>query len=310
MSDAESAVPTRLWFRCDEVTPLAEHAMACRPHLTRAQVLAGQRLIPGLQVHHRAGTAVLSSNGTPTWHDPAGAMRHATALTWQHTGRRRHRIAPARDAFLPLHPGHAENPPMIDLIRAARHRRQHWMAITVHRVRGHLITADAITFTDHRAEPPPADTIWTPATVTPDLADHTYPALTARNYRIGKTPPARFDRPTVERMVTDLQTVWDCPDRNRDPMPGEYPVLRFDGAVLIAYDTHDSYLDYAEPDAPAGVGLDEIDRYRPDRDGFYPVGAFLWSWHRTAARMPLAARLRLSRTAVAGRLRARYRRAR
>lgn len=313
MSDVESATSTRLWFRCDEVLPLAEHAMACRPHLTGAQVLAGQSLIPGLLVHHTAGTAVLSSNGTPPWHDAVGVVHRATALNWQRTGQLR-LPAHARDAFLPLDRSPAGGRPMIDLMRAAQHRRHHWMAITVNRVRGHLIGPDAVTFTDHRAEPPPTDALWTPATVTsPYLADHTYPALTARNYRIGGTLPARFDRGTVERMVADLQTVWACPDRNRDPMPGEYPVLHVVGDVLIAYDTYDDIDDIDDidvPGAPAGVGLAEIDRYLPDRDGFYPVGAFLWSWHRTGASMPFAARLRLTRTALTLRLRARYRRAR
>jgi len=316
MSDAESAALTRLWFRCDEVMSLAEHAMACRPHLTGAQVLAGQGLTPGLRVHHAAGTAVLSSNGTPTWHDAMGAVRRATALTWQRTGQR-NRPAHARDAFLPLHPAPAGGPPMIDLMRAARHRRQHWMAITVNRVRGHLIGPDAVTFTDHRDQPPPADAIWAPATVTsPYLADHTYPALIARDYHIAATPPARFDHGTVEQMVADLQTVWACPDRNRDPMPGEYPVLHFDGDVLIAYDTYDDVDEiddtyaFDAPGALAGAGLAETDRYRPDRDGFYAVGAFLWSWHRTDARMPLAARLRLTSTALTLRLRARSRRGR
>jgi hypothetical protein len=55
-----------------------------------------------------------------------------------------------------------------------------------------------------------------------------------------------------------------------DPMPGEYPLLRLTGDVLVVVEEHD--------DGEAVTYL-EFDRIHPDADGRYAVGAYLWPWH-------------------------------
>jgi hypothetical protein len=57
-------------------------------------------------------------------------------------------------------------------------------------------------------------------------------------------------------------------------MPGEYPLVRLTGDTLLVLQ---------ERDDGDTVTWREADRIHPDRDGRYPVGAYLWPWHLTTS---------------------------
>lgn len=84
----------RVWFRTEEIHPIAEHAIACHAHrLTEAQVRARFPLRPALI---RTGTAtpeILQSNGAAGLYSERGTIHAAEAHTWRHTatGPLRHR---------------------------------------------------------------------------------------------------------------------------------------------------------------------------------------------------------------------------
>ena len=109
-----------------------------------------------------------------------------------------------------------------------------------------------------------------PATVTARaVAGGEYPALVADGYTVrGDDALARFDRPTVEQMITDLDTV------RTDAMPGEFAVLRFDGgrAGGALWEHDDGHT----------TRTVEIDRVHADADGLFAAGAYLWPWHPTS----------------------------
>ena len=83
---------------------------------------------------------------------------------------------------------------------------------------------------------------------------------------------ARFDRPTVERMVADLHRVRADTDPRSDPMPGEFAALHLDGDVLVVSFEHDD---------GEHTRLVEIERVYPDAEGYYSVGAYVWPWQPT-----------------------------
>jgi hypothetical protein len=263
---------TRAWFRLDEVHPVAEHAMACASHrLTTAQVRAGFPLRPALIWTAATDEQdAVSSNGIPAWYDDDGEDHAATAWTWTHrpTGRRG---TPARHdfdtAYLPLNQPTDRSRgrfPVIDLLRDGRNAAAHWVVIDIG-ADTPLIRPDAVRLVDHRDDIAPADARWTPATVTAAAVAHgIYPALIADGYTIrGDDVLARFDRATTEQIAADLSVA------NTDSMPGEFPVLRFDGDVLLVLWEHDDGLQIRQR---------EIDRVYPDPGGFYSAGAYLWPW--------------------------------
>lgn len=264
---------TKLWFRLDDVIPLAEHAMACTTHrLTEAQALTQAPLRPALIWNGTGGRDRLESNGIPGWYTEHGALHTAVASTWQHTATgRRGTVDPPlyRTAYIPL--GHTEDQPGLAVaIRSARDDQRHWMWIDID-------PADApghfwIGFTTHRINLVPAGTAWTSAMVTCDaVAGASYPALIAAGYTTDTGHLlARFNRTTIEDLIVDVDAIHDNPDRAHDPMPGQYPILRMlDGDVLAVYaDYHDGFNTIAY----------ETDQVHPDDDGRYSVGAYRWPW--------------------------------
>jgi hypothetical protein len=268
----------RLWFRLDDVLPLAEHAMACPTHRrtgaqTRARAASGPALI-------WTGTAVLdvlTSTGVPAWYRDRGTVHAADAHTWRHLGTGRYGTA-GRDgyhtAYLPLNAQIGPEAPAITVLRAGHRTGRHWVTVDIDPADQHLITPQRVRLVEHRDTLIPPDSEWAPATVTcPTVAGHSYPALVADGYTsaAGSELP-RFDRPTVEQMITDLEAVHANPDRHTDAMPGEYPRLRLAGDVLVAFEEHD------QGDTTT---YREADRVRPDQDGRYAVGAYLWPWQLT-----------------------------
>jgi len=261
-----------VWFRTEEVLPLAEHAMACpSQRITTAQVRASFPLRPALIWTATADEEALSSNGVPAWYGHDGQLHAAPARTWTHpaSGRRGTPACPGFDtAYLPLdpptNPGPRGKRPVIEALRDGQHTGAHWIAITIAAGKP-LIHPDRVRLLDHRDGIAPAQARWTPAAVTAAaVARGVYPALIADGYTVrGDDVLVRFDRPTVEQMAADLDVA------NTDSMPGEIAVLRFDGDALLVLWEHDDGLQIRQR---------EIDRVYPDPGGYYSVGAYLWPW--------------------------------
>ncbi|MGC9668473.1 hypothetical protein ACNTMW_18195 [Planosporangium sp. 12N6] len=269
----------RLWFRLDDVLPLAEHAMACPTHrITGAQALGLAPLRPGLIWTGTSRRDVLVSNGVPGWYSESGDVHTADACTWRQVATERYGIAGRPDyfqAFLPLQAG-SHLGPVISMLRDARHTGRHWVTVDIDPGDGHLIRPDRVRVVEHRAELIPADGQWVPATVTSTVvAGAVYPALVADGYTsdAGHALP-RFDRATLEQMIADLDAVHANPDMRSDAMPGEYPHLRLAGDILVVLEEHDD----GERSTYA-----EADRVHPDAEGRYALGAYTWPWRLAGA---------------------------
>ncbi len=264
---------TRLWFRVDDVLPLADHAMACPTHrITDAQARARTTLGPALIWTSNATLDALTSNGVPAWYGERGTTHAAEAHAWRHTGTGRYGTAWSDSyttAFLPL------TALFLDALRHARHDGRHWITIDIHPGDTHLIAPGRVRVVEYRDQLIPDGGRWMPAPVASSSTPATYPALVADGYTsdAGFALP-RFDRAVVEQMVADLDAVHADRDRRSDPMPGEYPHLRWHHDVLIVLEEHDT---------GETITYRQVDQVRPDADGRYPVGAYLWDWHPTDA---------------------------
>jgi hypothetical protein len=264
----------RLWFRVDEVLPLAEHAAATRAYLrTRQQYRAGVPDQAALIWSHDADGDWLSSNGVPRWYDADGTDHRALAETWTHTatGATGNPI-PADDGhgFLPLHTDHLDGQrDLLDLLRYARHHGMHWFGL--HPEPASEATGDRYRISRHRGDITPPLSTWTPATVTCDVVGGgAYRAMVAPGYttltRSGVL--CRFPRFAVQRMAAHLDALYP------GDMPGEHPRLRFDGdEVAVEWENDD--------------GLDsrwvEDDRVTPDANRCYAIGAYQWPWTLAAS---------------------------
>jgi hypothetical protein len=216
---------------------------------------------------------VLVSNGVPVWYGERSVNHTAEAHTWRHitTGRYGTAQRPGYDtAYLPLDTATGQ-PPVIEVLRDARHTGRHWVTIGIDAADEHLIRPDRVRVAEHRDELTPDGGEWVPATVTSTaVAGNAYPALVADGYTsdAGHELP-RFDRTTIEQMIADLDAVHANPDSGSDPMPGEYPHLRLTGDVLVVL---------AEYDDGETVTYHEFDRVHPDAHGRYTLGAYVWPW--------------------------------
>ncbi len=262
----------RLYFRVEQVLPLAEHAVSCPSHyLTREQVAAGAPLRPALILASTDDGIALSSNGVPVWYDEDGQQHTALAWTWHHpaSGQRgTDTTVGDADRFLPLYQGSRDRRhPLISMLRSGAQRGGHWLVIDTDPAQ--VASRDRFQVVDHRDDTLPADAPWVRATVTAGAVWHgQYPALVADGYTVsGDDVIARFDLATVQQMAADLALVHAC----GDSMPGEVAALRLAGDVVVVSFSHD--------DGHEERWV-EVDRVHPDRQGFYPVGAYLWPWTR------------------------------
>lgn len=265
-----TAALTRLWWRLEDVLPLAEHAMACTAQArTAAQNLAHAADGPALTWTSTSGLDLLTSNGEPGWHTSTGRPQHAEAYTWQH---RAGGYGTAwRDTYHTAHlPLAADGgrPGVIDTLRAARHTGAHWLRVDIVPADGYLIAGHRIATAAHRDQLVPDGARWRRGTVTSPVVDHVdYRAWIATDYVADHGGLlARFDRSTAERLVDDLGHL----HMNPSSMPGKYPLLRWDDDVVVMLHEHDS--------GGLGSAYTEADRIPPDADGLYPIGAYLWAW--------------------------------
>ncbi|GAA4574313.1 hypothetical protein GCM10023176_41120 [Micromonospora coerulea] len=283
---------TRLWFRLEDVLPLAEHALACPTHrVTGAQGAAGGSNGPALTLTHTRTSGILRSKGVPVWRDAHGEQQTACSSSW-------HPTAPCtptptvESAFLPLRHRGRDHRRLIDVLRAGRDLKHHWLVVRPRTRPGEVLGSDRLRVLDYRDDIAPTDTRWRPRLVTsPRIGDWGYPALVANGYTtsVGSLI-CRFDARTAHRMAARLDGPW-----RSDSMPGEHPRLRFDGDTLVLLEEHDT---------GDQIRLDVVDRCHPDRDGYYSIGAHLWFWQDSAStRLPARSRLRLGLTALTGRAR-------
>jgi hypothetical protein len=144
-----TAALTRLWWRLEDVLPLAEHAMACTVQArTAARTRAHAADRPALTWMSTGGMDLLTSTGEPGWHTATGQPQHAEAYTWQHRdgGYGTAWRDTYNTAHLPL-TATGGRPAVIDTLRAARHTGHHWLALDIVPADGHL-TARRLTVTD------------------------------------------------------------------------------------------------------------------------------------------------------------------
>ena len=261
-----------LWWYLDDVLPLAEHAMACVSHRSTAEEVHAGLPQRSALVWTTTDTAhLLTSNGVPVFCDDTGQPHAAAARTWHHpatgtTGGSDHPCDGQRCWSLNRHHRDRRDP-LIKILRRGARRHGHWLAVDTDPTMA--ASPQRFTVRDHRDDLVPPDTGWVDAKVTAASAAHLrYPALVAAGYTItGDDVIARFTREVVNEMIGDLDIA------RVDAMPGEVVVLRWDGPVLRVLVEHD---------AGHGVHPREIDRVHPDRDGRYPVGAYLWPWHQAS----------------------------
>jgi hypothetical protein len=282
---------TRLWFRLDEVLPLAAHATTCpSQRLTQSQVRAGARLRPGLVWTTTDEYDTLTSNGVPVWYDQDGRDHSAVAWTWRHpaTGQRGTPDQPDARRFLPLTGrGHA----LLTLLRRGAAKGGRWLVIDTDPA-----CPRRLQILDHREEIAPPQAIWVPANVTaPAVGRGVYPALVADGYTVaGHDVLARFHRTTVEQMIADLDAIHTDANPGTDPMPGEFAVLRLATAQGTNHDEDVVVVSWQRDDG-VDEHLVEIDRVNPDPDGYYPIGAYLWPWYPQQDSPNAAAPVRTSR---------------
>ncbi|MGC4885733.1 hypothetical protein [Micromonospora sp. DT227] len=283
---------SRLWFRVEDVLPLAEHALACTTHrLTRAQMSAGEHNAPALTLRRVGADGHLRSNGVPTWHTVDGDEQAAHGRAVRHVDEA---ADPAEDLYLPLrHPG-PDGRRLIDVLRAAAALDHHWLAINTDTWPGAVLDTSHIEAYDHRADTVAPDARWRPAMVTAARLDaRYYPALVARDYVLGEDGHliCRLHPRTVRQLAADLTGPWRAAS-----MPGEHPLVRFGTATAVLLEETDT----------GDLRIEVDDRCHPDRDGYYHLGVDRWHWHtRAAVAMPLHDRLRLHLTVLQGRMRTR-----
>ncbi|GIM90128.1 hypothetical protein [Paractinoplanes toevensis] len=266
----------RMWFRLTDVLPLAEHAMACFEHRTTGVEV-------GLDVSHGpaliwTGSALmdlLSSNGVPTWHREDASMHIAEAYTWRNTtgAYGTAHTDGYHTAYLPLTNPDGSTGFVMNVLRGSRDSGYSWLAVDIDPTDARLIGPTRVHALPCRHGLVPTDTAWTPAEVTcRHVDDRPYPALIADGYTSDSGDLlARFDTTTIARMTADLEQIHTNPDRDSDPIPGEYPHLRLSGDVLTVLQEHDN------PHLKGGT-VRATDYLTPDQDGRYPLGAYLWPW--------------------------------
>lgn len=258
----------RLWWRVEEILPLAEHAAATpRQRKTRQQYRAGWPDVPALIWSRKPDGDWLASNGVPIWYDVDGTAYRVRAETWTYTatGATGNPHPNDGDGFLPLHAEHLDGRrTLLDLLRFARQHNVPWLGVNADRTSED--SNDRYLLSHSREDILPPDASWVPATVTSDTVggDH-YTALVADGYSaVDGGLLCRFPRDEVERMADHLHGL------SVGDMPGEHPVLRL-GAGFVSVQWE------ADTGEDSSRWIEE-DRVPADADDHYAIGAYQWRW--------------------------------
>ncbi|WP_430788176.1 hypothetical protein [Actinoplanes sp. G11-F43] len=258
----------RLWFRLDDVVPLAEHAMHCLSHEPATGIPtdlgpAG----PALIWTSTASLDLLTSTGLPTWYGRNGTLHAAEAQAWRDP---HGRYRPAgRDgyttAYLPLTSNSGTPGPVINLLRSSLDHGKGWLTLDIDPGDRHLMDAYRVHVVSDRDDLVPQNAVWRPGSVTcPQVGERIYWGLVADYTTTGGDLIVRFTRHTVEQITDDLQAQHAAATPAGPARPG----LGFDGDVLIVYQ-----LD------PGHVWPRRTTDYLiPDHGDRYPLGAYVWPW--------------------------------
>ncbi|GAB3147151.1 hypothetical protein GCM10027290_29980 [Micromonospora sonneratiae] len=259
----------RLWWRVEEILPLAEHAAATPQHRkTRQQYRAGWPDVPALIWSREPDGAWLSSNGVPIWYDRDGTEHRARAETWTHTATGATGNPTPSDGehgFLPLRATYLDgHRTLLDLLRFARDHTVHWFGLCPDPASDE--TNDHYLLSVSRGDVIAPMSTWKTANVTSEtVGGGTYRAMVANGHTtLDGGVLCRFPRGAVRRMADNLKRL------QAGDMPGEHPMLRFDDDVVVVE---------WEQDRRAGTWIiREMDRVSPDANGCYAIGAYQWRW--------------------------------
>ncbi|MBG0568221.1 hypothetical protein [Actinoplanes aureus] len=263
----------RLWFRLDEVVPLAEHAMHCLGHEPAAGAPddlgpAG----PALIWTSTASLDLLTSTGLPTWYGRNGTPHAAEAQAWRDP-HGRYQTA-GRDGYttacLPLTSDSGIPGPVIHLLRSRVSRGKGWLTLDIDPADPHLMDAYRVHVVSDRDDLVLDGAVWRPGLVTcPQVADRTYWGLVADHTTNGGDLIVRFTRGIVEQIADDLQARHAAAKPAGAAPPGPaHPGLGFDGDVLAVYRLDPGHV---QPHRTT-------DHLTPDSDNRYPLGAYVWPW--------------------------------
>lgn len=262
----------RLWFRFDEVLPLAEHALHCFEHLPVRDIPGAGPAGPALVWTSSGSLDLLTSTGLPAWYAGNGTPHAAVAYSWRDAAGRYDTAG--RDgyttAYLPLTSASGSPNATMHLLKTFRTGGQGWVAIDIDPAHQHQIGPYQVHVVSHRDDLVPADASWNLAQVTcPQVADRAYWALVADGYtsNSGALIP-RFAADTTHRIADDLDTLHTRTATSSEPVPAGLAALGWEGEVLTVYRQNPGHMN------PHRI----TDHLSPDEDGRYPLGAHLWPW--------------------------------
>jgi hypothetical protein len=261
----------RLWFRLDDVVPLAEHAMHCLSHEPAAGIADVGPAGPALIWTSTASLDLLTSTGLPTWYGHRGTPHAAEAHTWRDPhGRSRtaDRDGAYTTAYLPLTSATGTPGPAISLLRSNINVGNGWVTLDIDPTDRHLMDAYRLhVVADHDELVPPATTWDLGAFTCPQVAGRTYWGMVADHTSDSGDLLVRLTRDTVEQIIADLQHPIDA------PVPagtaGQVRIgLGLNGDVLAVYRLTPGH------QRPHRV----TDYLTADSDGRYSLGAYVWPW--------------------------------
>lgn len=261
----------RLWWRVTDILPLAAHAAATpRQNLLPARQELAVYACPALLWSSGPAGDWLSSNGVPIWYAADGGQYRIRADTWFHPATGTSGSPPQRqpaDGVLALLTEHLDGRrTLLDLLQFARRNDLHWFGLDPDPAADdtnsrYLVTAG-------RGDLLPADAVWLPATVTSTMVDgRTYPAMVADGYTARDGVLARFAPHILQRLAEEQNHA-----AHADDVGAVAQLHRVGDMVLVVRQTYDE---------DGGLRWIEEDRCNPDADGYYPLGAYQWSWTRT-----------------------------
>jgi hypothetical protein len=275
----------RLWFRFDDIWPLAEHAMHCLDHEAPTMPVDVGPAGPALVWTGTGGLDLLTSTGLPTWYGRNGIPHAAEAHTWRDPHGRSHTTD--RDgyttAYLPLTSASGAPGPVTSLLRSSADHGKGWVTLDIDPTDQHLMDAYRLhPVSDHDQLVPPAATWHLDAVTCPQVGGRTYWGMVADHTTDSGDLLVRFTRDTVEQITADLQHPHASGDHPAPAGPAGHTHigLGLDGDVLTVYRR-----------APGHQRPHRVtDHLTADSDGRYPLGAYVWPWRQATNTQDTGAR--------------------